>query len=207
MAIRRRPATPRPGHRVVTVNPVRDRQAEVADRPSSAARSHPGHDDRGLAPPRARPGRQPFHCLRREPIQVAQVVAGVITNRPNRIPVAGGRRQAARIDVLPNRLTVISERLVGGWRMAGMPAPVMLLDGASMVSVFFGVPSSITAPDGRPVNAVRGFLDSVATLITRERPPALGGVSGPRLAPQFRVDLIPVVQSPPGGVRRDPGCW
>ena len=41
-----------------------------------------------------------------------------------------------------------------------MNAPVVLLDGASMwFRSFFGVPSSITAPDGRPVNAVRGLLD------------------------------------------------
>lgn len=46
-------------------------------------------------------------------------------------------------------------------------APVLLLDGASMwFRSFFGVPSSITAPDGRPVNALRGFLDAVATLVT-----------------------------------------
>ena len=50
-------------------------------------------------------------------------------------------------------------------------APVLLLDGASMwFRSFFGVPSSITAPDGRPVNALRGFIDAVATVITRERP-------------------------------------
>src|SRR3984957_20406914 len=56
-------------------------------------------------------------------------------------------------------------------RMAGMSAPLLLLDGASMwFRSYFGVPSSITSPDGRPVNAVRGFLDSVATLITRQRP-------------------------------------
>ena len=43
-------------------------------------------------------------------------------------------------------------------------APVLLLDGASMwFRSYFGVPSSITAPDGRPVNALRGFLDAVAT--------------------------------------------
>ena len=50
-------------------------------------------------------------------------------------------------------------------------APLLLLDGASMwFRSYFGVPSSITAPDGRPVNALRGFLDAVATLIARERP-------------------------------------
>ena len=63
---------------------------------------------------------------------------------------------------------------------------MLLLDGASMwFRSYFGVPSSITAPDGRPVNAVRGFLDAVATLITRERPAGwwcaattIGGRSG-----------------------------
>jgi 5'-3' exonuclease len=76
--------------------------------------------------------------------------------------------------------------------MAGMPAPVLLLDGASMwFRSFFGVPSSITSPDGRPVNAVRGFLDSVATLITRERPARLVVCLDLDWRPQFRVDLIP----------------
>ena len=52
-----------------------------------------------------------------------------------------------------------------------MSSPLLLLDGASMwFRSYFGVPSSITAPDGRPVNALRGFLDAVATVITRERP-------------------------------------
>ncbi len=69
---------------------------------------------------------------------------------------------------------------------------VLLLDGASMwFRSYFGVPSSITAPDGRPVNAVRGFLDSVATLITRERPDRLVVCLDLDWRPQFRVDLIP----------------
>ncbi len=73
-----------------------------------------------------------------------------------------------------------------------MSAPVMLLDGASMwFRSFFGVPSSITAPDGRPVNAVRGFLDSMATLIARERPRRLVVCLDLDWRPQFRVDLIP----------------
>jgi 5'-3' exonuclease len=71
-------------------------------------------------------------------------------------------------------------------------APVLLLDGASMwFRSFFGVPSSITAPDGRPVNAVRGFLDSVATVITRERPGRLVVCRDDDWRPQWRVDLIP----------------
>src|SRR5215218_1289502 len=71
-------------------------------------------------------------------------------------------------------------------------APVLLLDGASMwFRSFFGVPSSITAPDGRPVNALRGFLDAVATVITRERPSRLVVCRDDDWRPQWRVDLIP----------------
>ena len=73
-----------------------------------------------------------------------------------------------------------------------MSAPVLLLDGASMwFRSYFGVPASITAPDGRPVNAVRGFLDSVATLITRERPGRLTVCLDLDWRPAWRVELIP----------------
>ena len=85
-----------------------------------------------------------------------------------------------------------------------MSAPLLLLDGASMwFRSYFGVPSSITAPDGRPVNAVRGFLDAVATLITRERPAPPGGVPRRRLAPAVAGGPDPVVQGAPrrGGSR------
>ena len=73
-----------------------------------------------------------------------------------------------------------------------MSAPVLLLDGASMwFRSYFGLPSSLTAPDGRPVNALRGFIDAVATLITRERPGRLVVCLDLDWRPQWRVDLIP----------------
>lgn len=73
-----------------------------------------------------------------------------------------------------------------------MSDPILLLDGASMwFRSYFGVPSSIKAPDGRPVNAVRGFLDSIATLITRERPRRLVVCRDDDWRPQWRVDLVP----------------
>jgi 5'-3' exonuclease len=76
--------------------------------------------------------------------------------------------------------------------MARMPAPLLLLDGASMwFRSYFGVPSSITAPDGRPVNAVRGFIDSMAVVITQQRPGRLAVCLDLDWRPQFRVDLIP----------------
>lgn len=53
------------------------------------------------------------------------------------------------------------------------------------------MPSSITAPDGRPVNAVRGFLDSVATLITQHRPGRLVVCLDLDWRPAWRVELIP----------------
>ena len=72
-----------------------------------------------------------------------------------------------------------------------MSAPLVLLDGASMwFRSFFGVPSSITAPDGRPVNAVRGFLDAVATVIAGQRPGRLAVCLDLDWRPQWRVDLI-----------------
>lgn len=56
---------------------------------------------------------------------------------------------------------------------------------------YFGVPSSITAPDGRPVNAARGFIDSIATLITQQRPARLVVCLDLDWRPTWRVELIP----------------
>ncbi len=73
-----------------------------------------------------------------------------------------------------------------------MSGPVLLLDGASMwFRSFFGVPSSITAPDGRPVNALRGFLDAISTLVTQHRPARLVVCRDDDWRPQWRVDRIP----------------
>lgn len=73
-----------------------------------------------------------------------------------------------------------------------MPAPLLLLDGASMwFRSYFGVPASITSPDGKPVNALRGFLDTVATLIKRERPARLVVCDDWDWRPQWRVDRVP----------------
>src|SRR6266508_2574033 len=50
--------------------------------------------------------------------------------------------------------------------------PLLRVDSASLYfRAYFGIPeSSATAPDGTPVNAVRGFLDMVATLVRTRRP-------------------------------------
>jgi 5'-3' exonuclease len=68
----------------------------------------------------------------------------------------------------------------------------MLLDSASLYfRAFHGVPESITAPDGSPVNAVRGFLDMAATLVSRFRPVRLVACMDADWRPAFRVAAIP----------------
>lgn len=73
-----------------------------------------------------------------------------------------------------------------------MPDRLMLLDSASLYfRAFFGVPDSVTAPDGTPVNAVRGFIDMVATLVVRRRPARLVACWDEDWRPAFRVAALP----------------
>lgn len=68
----------------------------------------------------------------------------------------------------------------------------MLLDTASMYfRAFFGVPDSFKAPDGTPVNAVRGLLDFITRLVTDYRPTELACCWDEDWRPGWRVDLIP----------------
>ncbi|GAA1695032.1 5'-3' exonuclease [Microbacterium sediminicola] len=69
---------------------------------------------------------------------------------------------------------------------------LMLLDSASLYfRAFYGVPDTVHAPDGTPVNAVRGFLDMIAKLVTRYEPTHLVACWDDDWRPQWRVDLIP----------------
>ncbi len=68
----------------------------------------------------------------------------------------------------------------------------MLLDAASLYfRAYYGVPDSITAPDGTPVNAVRGLLDFIAHLITVRSPDRLVACLDLDWRPAFRVTLLP----------------
>jgi 5'-3' exonuclease len=69
---------------------------------------------------------------------------------------------------------------------------LMLLDAASLYfRAFFGVPESITAPDGTPVNAVRGLLDFIARLVTVRKPDRLIACLDEEWRPAFRVAAVP----------------
>jgi 5'-3' exonuclease len=68
----------------------------------------------------------------------------------------------------------------------------MLLDTASLYfRAYFGVPDSVRAPDGTPVNAVRGLLDFISRLVEEYRPTHLACCWDNDWRPQWRVDLIP----------------
>jgi len=72
----------------------------------------------------------------------------------------------------------------------------MLVDSASMYyRAFYGVPDSVQAPDGTPVNAVRGFLDMLSRLVTLYRPTQLVACWDDDWRPAFRVELLPTYKA------------
>ncbi|WP_432934502.1 5'-3' exonuclease [Microbispora sp. CA-135349] len=68
----------------------------------------------------------------------------------------------------------------------------MLLDTPSLYfRAFYGIPESVTSPDGMPVNAVRGLLDMIATLVRQHQPAQLVACMDADWRPAFRVAAIP----------------
>ncbi len=73
-----------------------------------------------------------------------------------------------------------------------MSRPLALLDSASLYfRSFFALPDSMTAPDGTPVNAVRGFADTVARILTERTPARLVACLDADWRPEFRVRALP----------------
>ncbi|MFI9646976.1 5'-3' exonuclease H3TH domain-containing protein [Streptomyces sp. NPDC052040] len=69
---------------------------------------------------------------------------------------------------------------------------LMLLDTASLYfRAYFGVPESVKAPDGTPVNAVRGLLEFIDRLVRDHRPDDLVACMDADWRPHWRVELIP----------------
>ncbi|MEU6791205.1 5'-3' exonuclease [Nonomuraea wenchangensis] len=72
----------------------------------------------------------------------------------------------------------------------------MLLDTPSLYfRAFFGVPETIKAPDGTPVNAVRGLIDMIATLVRDHSPAELVATMDADWRPAFRVAAIPTYKA------------
>jgi 5'-3' exonuclease len=66
------------------------------------------------------------------------------------------------------------------------------LDAPSLVyRAFFALPKTLTDDQGNSINAVRGFMDMVTTLIVQRRPDSVVSVFDADWRPQFRVDAYP----------------
>ncbi|MDL5200534.1 5'-3' exonuclease [Streptomyces sp. ALI-76-A] len=76
--------------------------------------------------------------------------------------------------------------------MRGVTGRLMLLDTASLYfRAYFGVPDTVKAPDGTPVNAVRGLLEFIDRLVRDHHPDRLVACMDADWRPRWRVDLIP----------------
>jgi 5'-3' exonuclease len=72
----------------------------------------------------------------------------------------------------------------------------MLLDTAALYfRAFYGVPDTVKAPNGMPINAVRGLLDIIARLVTEFEPAEIVACWDDDWRPQWRVDLIPTYKT------------
>jgi 5'-3' exonuclease len=68
----------------------------------------------------------------------------------------------------------------------------LLLDVSSLTyRAFFAMPDSVKAPDGRPVNALHGYLDMVTRLIATRRPDEVVHVYDHDWRPVARTDIYP----------------
>jgi 5'-3' exonuclease len=76
------------------------------------------------------------------------------------------------------------------------PGKLLLLDTPSLYfRAFFGIPDSMTAPDGTPVNAVRGLLDFIARLVSDRGPSRLVAAMDNDWRPAFRVEALPTYKA------------
>jgi 5'-3' exonuclease len=77
-----------------------------------------------------------------------------------------------------------------------VPGQLTVIDAPSLwYRAFHGVPESVTAPDGSPVNAVRGFLDLTGRIVRETRPARLVCCLDLDWRPSFRVDAVPSYKS------------
>ena len=76
--------------------------------------------------------------------------------------------------------------------MPASPLPALLLDTASLYyRSYFALPETLVAPDGTPVNAVRGVLDTVAAMVSARGSARVVACWDEDWRPQWRVDLVP----------------
>lgn len=84
--------------------------------------------------------------------------------------------------------------------------PVLLLDTASLYyRSYFALPSTMTAPDGHPHHAVRGFLSTLDALITRWGATGVVACWDDDWRPSWRVELLPSYKTHRVAAAAEPG--
>lgn len=69
---------------------------------------------------------------------------------------------------------------------------LLAIDSASLwYRAYYGMPDTLTSPSGQPVNAIRGFIDMTARLITHYRPDRVLLCLDGDWRPSWRVELFP----------------
>lgn len=69
---------------------------------------------------------------------------------------------------------------------------LLLIDSASLwYRAYYGMPDTMVAPDGSPVNAIRGFLDMTARLVSTYNPNRIVACLEGDWRPTWRTDLFP----------------
>ena len=72
----------------------------------------------------------------------------------------------------------------------------MLLDSASLwYRAYYGMPDTLLSPTGMPVNAIRGYLDMTARLISTYSPNRIVACIEGDWRPSWRVDLFPAYKA------------
>ncbi len=73
---------------------------------------------------------------------------------------------------------------------------LLLIDSASLwYRAYYGMPETLVSPSGEPINAIRGFLDMTARLITTYKPDRLALCLDGDWRPSWRVDIYPEYKS------------
>jgi 5'-3' exonuclease len=68
----------------------------------------------------------------------------------------------------------------------------LFVDGSSLIfRAFHGVPLTMRTPNGHPINAVRGFMDTLARVMFARRPGRVAIASDEDWRPAWRVSLLP----------------
>ena len=73
---------------------------------------------------------------------------------------------------------------------------LMLLDSASLwYRAYYGMPDTLLSPSGLPVNAIRGYLDMTARLVSIYKPNRIVACIEGDWRPSWRVDLFPAYKA------------